>query len=105
MTTAEQSTPRSGRTRTLQDDLLEDLRRAAPMPAAAPAADLPVLQPAERPGPADPETPTLELRVTPRRWTAPSARLLGGSAFVIGAGPVRLCVTGFCGGSGGRAGA
>jgi hypothetical protein len=94
------------RSRTLRDDLLDDLRQAAPMPAAAPVPEISVpvasapvrsVHPAAgRPDPATPETPTLELRVTPRLWWGLRLKTLGeGPGVVIGAGPVQISLTGF----------
>jgi uncharacterized membrane protein len=101
MTTPHPSTPRSGGSRTLQYDLLDDLRQATPMPAgpaspaSSPTGPAPAAAPAVRPT-AEPGTPTLELRVTPRRWTAPRAHRLG-TGFVIGVGPVQLSCGGWAG--------
>jgi hypothetical protein len=100
MTATEHAGPRSARRSTLRDDLLDDLRHAAPMSAVQPtadqpAADQPVPVSAERPDATDPETPTLELRVTPRRWSAPSMRLpSSGVGLVVTAGPLRVSLTG-----------
>jgi hypothetical protein len=105
MTATEHAGTRSARHSTLRDDLLDDLRHAAPMsavqptavqPAAdQPTADQPVPVSAERPDATDPETPTLELRVTPRRWSAPSMRLpSSGVGLVVTAGPLRVSLTG-----------
>jgi hypothetical protein len=95
MTATEHAGPRSARPSTLRDDLLDDLRQAAPMSAVPPTADQSVPVPAGRPDAADPETPTLELRVTPRRWSAPSVQLPGaGVGLVVTAGPLRISLTG-----------
>ena len=106
MTAATQSTPRTARTRALREDLLDDLRQAAPMPATPPTPELsvPVVprpagsvrRPAPRPAPVDTGTPAVELRVTPQRWWGLRLRTLGETpGVVIGAGPVQLSVTGF----------
>ena len=105
-TTTAQSSPSPVRTRSLREDLLDDLRQAAPMPAAPPTPELsvPVVPRAvgsargrvARPAPVDPGTPALELRVTPQRWWGLRLRTLGETpGVVIGAGPVQLSVTGF----------
>lgn len=105
-TTTAQSSPSPVRTRTLREDLLNDLRHAAPMPTAPPPPEMsvPVVgrpvewmrPPAGRPAPGDPGTPALELRVTPQRWWGLRLRTLGETpGVVIGAGPVQLSVTGF----------
>jgi hypothetical protein len=106
MTGTAPSTPRPVRTRPLRDDLLDDLRQAAPMPTAPPRSDIPVPvvsapigsvpQPAVRPAPAAPETPTLELCVTPKLWWGFRMKTLGETpGVVIGAGPVQISLTGF----------
>jgi hypothetical protein len=96
MTSTDHPTQQPARPRTLRDDLLDDLLRAAPMPARQPTADSPTSVPAERPDATDPGTPTLELRLTPRRWSAPSMRPLPrGAGLVVCAGPVRVSLTGF----------
>ena len=100
------STPRPVRPRALRDDLLDDLRQAAPMPTAplkpeipvpvvsAPAGSAP--RPVGRPAPAAPETPTRELCVMPRFWWGFRMKTLGEApGVVIGAGPVQISLTGF----------
>jgi hypothetical protein len=100
MSTTDQSTARPMRTRTLRDDLLDDLRRAAPMPAAQPERDVPApvataVRPAGPP-PAGTEAPTVGIAVTPRLWWGVRMATLGeGPGVVIGAGPVRISLTGF----------
>jgi hypothetical protein len=90
MTATNRSTPRPVRTRPLRDDLLDDLRQAAPMPTAPPKPDVPV------PVVAAPETPTLELCVTPKLWWGFRMKTLGETpGVVIGAGPVQISLTGF----------
>lgn len=100
MTTMERTTPRSPRPRRLQDDLLADLRQAAPVPIPGPEVDRPAPRPspppAERPIPPAPRTPTIEVRVTPLRWSAPSLRNPGaGTGLVLTAGPIRVAFRGF----------
>jgi hypothetical protein len=107
MSTTDQSTARTMRTRpmrtrTLRDDLLDDLRRAAPMPAAQPARDVPVPVPVAttpRPAarrPAGTEAPTVDIAVSPRFWWGLRMKTLSeGPGVVIGAGPVRISLTGF----------
>ena len=86
----------TGRTRKLQDDLLDDLRRAAPMPVARPTMTHPAPGPAERPDSTDVDALTLEVRVTPRRWSAPGMRTsASGMGFVVIAGPVQLSFSRF----------
>jgi hypothetical protein len=96
MTTADKSRPRAKRPRALQDDLLADLRQAAPMPVAHPVQHA-APPPEERRGTAwvqtPTPTPTLELRVTLWQWSAPGVRRLRGSV-VLTAGPVRISLTG-----------
>jgi hypothetical protein len=101
MNATDQVTARPSRTRRLGDDLLDDLRQAAPMPVARPARGVPVqVAPAprnlEQPRPAPAEAPTVELAVTPRLWWGLRMKTLGeGPGVVIGAGPVRISLTGF----------
>jgi hypothetical protein len=91
MSTTKHSAPGSRRTRTLQDDLLDDLRQAAPLPVARPSSDHPVPTPAERLGSTDPEALTVELRLTPRCWSALSVRTPPiGAGLVVTAGPLQL---------------
>ena len=70
--------------RTLQDDLLDDLRQAPVRPAAAPAT--------ARAEDAAPEpAPAVELRITPRTWSAAGwTRRPGGDGVTISLGPVCL---------------
>jgi hypothetical protein len=71
----------SARRRTLQDDLLDDLRQAPVRPAPAPA-------PAQE---AIAAAPAVELRITPRAWSAAGwTRRPGGDGVTISLGPVRL---------------
>jgi hypothetical protein len=106
MSTTDQSTARSMRTRpmrsrSLGDDLLDDLRQAAPMPVPAPARGVPVPvvsvpRTVERPRPAVTGAPTIDVAVTPRFWWGLRMKTLSeGPGIVIGAGPVRLSLTGF----------
>jgi hypothetical protein len=98
MSATDQSTARPMRTRpmrnrTLGDELLDDLRRAAPMPVAQPSREVAV--PVES-VPATAETPTIDVQVTPRLWWGLRMKTLGeGPGVVIGAGPVRISFTGF----------
>jgi hypothetical protein len=95
MSAADQATRGSMRTRTLRDDLLDDLRKAAPMPAAQPAREVSVPVPIEHPRPADP-APTVDIAVTPRFWWGLRMKTLSeGPGVVIGAGPVRISLSGF----------
>jgi hypothetical protein len=98
MTTTGQPTPRTARARTLRDELLDDLRQAAPMPAArtAPAVSVSVSRPVEQPPRPAPERPTVELRATRKLWWGLRLKTLGeGPGFVVGAGPVQISLTGF----------
>jgi hypothetical protein len=96
MTIEEPTAPSSLRPRTLQDDLLADLRQAVPMPIPRLEADPSGSRPAEPSQRTDGETPTVHVRLTPRHWSAPSLSPGGaGTGLVITAGPVRVSVTGF----------
>ncbi len=94
MTTADKIGPRAKRPRALQDDLLDDLRQAAPMPVPHPVHPA---APEVRRGTAWVQTPTprptLEVRVTLGRWSTPGVRRLRGGV-VLSAGPVRISLTG-----------
>ncbi len=96
MTTADKIGPRAKRPRALQDDLLDDLRQAAPMPVPHPVHRA-APPPEARRGTAwvqtPTPTPTLELRVTLWQWSAPGVRPLRGGV-VLSAGPVRISLTG-----------
>jgi hypothetical protein len=106
MTATAPSIPGAARPRSLRDDLLDDLRHAAPMPTAPPKHDIPVPvasapgrpapRPAGVPAPAAPETPTVELCVAPKFWWGFRMKTLGETpGVVIGAGPVQISLTGF----------
>jgi hypothetical protein len=75
----------------LQDDLLADLQQAAPIPVTRPEAGPPA---ATATAPVE-ETPTVALRLTPRRWARPSLSSPLGGPLELAAGPVRISVTGF----------
>ena len=96
MTTADKIGPRAKRSRALQDDLLDDLRQAAPMPVPHPVHRA-APPPEERRGTAwvrtPMSTPTLELRVTLWQWSAPGVRRLR-DGVALSAGPVRISLTG-----------
>lgn len=79
------------RGRSLRDDLLHDLQQGPSRPLT-PAAPTPSPSPAPRPSStAPPETPSVELRITPRSWSPVGWSLLpSGAGFVVSAGPVRL---------------
>jgi hypothetical protein len=90
MTTA----PRSGaRRRSLQDDLLDDLRRgpdSATSGTAASAASPPSTAPSAG-ALATARTAALELRITPRSWSSARwARRSDGDGLTISLGPVCL---------------
>lgn len=96
MTTMERTTTPSPRPRRLQDELLADLRQTAPLPIARPEVNRSASVPAERRPSKDPQTPTIDVRVTPLRWSAPSLRPHGtGKGLVLTAGPIRVSLTGF----------
>ena len=91
MSTTNVPATRSRRPRALQEDLLDDLRQAAPMPVAQPCRDQSASVPAERSGSTEPEALTIELRLTPRRWSALSVRTPPvGAGLVVTAGPLHL---------------
>jgi hypothetical protein len=89
------------RGRTLGAELLEDLRQAAPMPVAQPTREVavpvaPVPPTAEGRPATEADAPTIDIRVTPRLWWGLRMKTLGeGPGVVIGAGPVRISLSGF----------
>ena len=92
MTTA----PRSGaRPRSLQDDLLDDLRRGPDRAGAAPVTASSVASPPEA-APrvsalAPTPTPAVELRITPRSWSSAGwTRRPEGDGLTVNLGPVCL---------------
>jgi len=94
MTGTENLLPRTPRTRSLQDDLLQDLRRATPLPPRPGAVRPRGAQPPAGGGePRDRGTDaaTVEVRVTRSRWTSLRVRSNPGrSGFEVSAGPLRL---------------
>ncbi|SDY91235.1 hypothetical protein SAMN05661080_04992 [Modestobacter sp. DSM 44400] len=89
MTTDPSPAARSSRSRTMHNDLLQDLRQAAPPAVRPPVEDRPPRPPRLTP----PQTPAAELRFTPRRWSNPALRRLpGGDGLVLHLGPLQLTV-------------
>jgi hypothetical protein len=88
--------PRSGtRRRSLQEDLLDDLRQGPARPAAAPvtALSLPPLREQAAPAASDLPSPALELRITPRSWASAGwTRRSGGDGLTISLGPLCLSI-------------
>ena len=84
--------PRSPKPRSLQDDLLQDLRRTTPLPPrpSSPAARSRGEQPTGAKGRGT-DAATVEVRVTRSRWTSLRVRSNPGrSGFEVSAGPLRL---------------
>ena len=92
MTTTEPGHTEQDRPRSLQDELLDDLRQAAPMPGPQPAQ-----RRSAKPKPRDPaeQTPSgVELSLRPQRWSGLRMRPLPNrTGLVVSAGPVRLSLT------------
>jgi hypothetical protein len=89
MTATENLPDEAARPRTLQDDLLQDLRLTAPMPDPRPGAQRPR---AKRPViDADARARGVELRVTRNPWVSPSMRLAQ-QGLVLRAGPISVSV-------------
>jgi hypothetical protein len=89
VTGTENPLPRSPRARSLQDDLLQDLRRTTPLPPRPSSAAR------SRGGQAgtarSTEAATVEVRVSRSRWTSLRVRSNPGrSGFELSAGPLRL---------------
>jgi hypothetical protein len=89
MTASATSASEAPRPRTLQDDLLEDLRQTAPMPDPRPGPPRPRAKraPLETGAPA----PAVELRVARNPWRSPSMRLAS-KGVVLSAGPISVTV-------------
>jgi hypothetical protein len=83
------ATATASSSRSLQDDLLQDLRQTAPMPDPRPGTGRP------RPKPDEMQTgstqPAVEVRVTRTRWLSPSMRLAR-KGLVVSAGPISVSV-------------
>ncbi len=86
--------PHAGRGRTMQDELLHDLRQATPMPIVPTAVEEAPVHPPEGPRPRERQTPLLRVEVTLQRWSWLRARVLpGASGLSVGIGPVRMSWT------------
>jgi hypothetical protein len=83
--TASENTPPP---RTLQEELLQDLRQTAPMPDPRPGKQRRAKRPPIQPAAA---APGVELRVTRTRWLPPSMRLAS-KGVVLSAGPISVSV-------------
>jgi len=82
---------RGGRGRTMQDDLLYDLRQATPMPIVPTAVERAPRRPPEGQVTHDRQTPSLHLHVTLQRWSWPRLCVLPDrSGLSVGIGPVRV---------------
>ncbi|SES73800.1 hypothetical protein SAMN04488546_0324 [Geodermatophilus poikilotrophus] len=87
-------TPSAGRGRTMQDELLHDLRQATPVPIVPTAGEQAASQPLQGPGPRERQAPLLQVQVTVQRWSWPRARVLPGArGLSVGIGPVRVSWT------------
>jgi hypothetical protein len=86
--TASATSP-SGRARTFQDDLLQDLQQTAPMPDPRPGAARP--RPKRNPMETGASSPAVELRLTRNPWRSPSMRLAS-KGVVLSAGPISVTV-------------
>jgi hypothetical protein len=82
------------RRRSLTDDLLADLEQGAPRtpsPAAAAPKQASVAPPPVHDPDDGPQTPTVELRITPRSWSpAGVASLPDGGGVAVSLGPLRV---------------
>ena len=80
--TADRPTTRSPGTRSRQDDLLEDLRATTPVPAPLQRPTIPT---------AAPGTPSVEVRLTPLRWSLPGAAPVAEpSGVLLSLGPLQV---------------
>jgi len=82
---------------TLQDELLADLRVAAPIPVTPPKPEAPEAESPAPPAPSADQTPTVSLRLTPWRWSRPSVDNVTGerTTLKLSAGPLQLSLNGF----------
>jgi hypothetical protein len=91
MTGTENLLPRAPKPSSLQDDLLQDLRRTTPLPPRAASAGR---ARGEQPGSGtqrSADAATVEVRVSRSRWTSLRVRSNPGrSGFEVSAGPLRL---------------
>jgi hypothetical protein len=84
------------RRRSLSDDLLEDLKQGAPrtpspMPARPATAAVVAAPEVEEATPESAQTPTVELRITPRSWSpAGVTPLPEGGGVAVSLGPLRV---------------
>jgi hypothetical protein len=79
--------------RSLSDDLLDDLKQGAPRPPTrpAPSAEAATAAVPREAVPPAPQTPTVELRITPRAWSAAGvAPLPDGGGLAVSLGPLRV---------------
>lgn len=92
MTDTQDRTPRPSRPSTLQDDLLDDLRRTTP--AAAPPPSGPRAGATGTPAPPAPEEEsTVPRQITPTRWLAVSLQQAAGRRRVLlTAGPLSVSI-------------
>jgi hypothetical protein len=82
------------RPRTMRDDLLQDLRQAAPMPIVPTKQGRSMEERAAPPEPANPTVPTLELRLTLQHWSRPRVlAVTGDQGLALSIGPIRLSVS------------
>jgi hypothetical protein len=92
--TPENPLPRAPRTRSLQDDLMQDLRRTTPLPPRPTSSAVRSRggQPESGAAPGrSSDNATVEVRVTRSRWTSLRVRSNPGrSGFEVSAGPLRL---------------
>jgi hypothetical protein len=88
MTGTENLLPRTPRPRSLQDDLLQDLRRTTPLSPQPSSAARPR---GEQAGTDRTDGATVEVRVTRSRWSSLRVRSNPGrSGIEVSAGPLRL---------------
>jgi hypothetical protein len=82
------------RRRSLTDDLLADLEQGAPRtPTPSTPPNRPAVPTPEPPAPVaeTPQSPTVELRITPRSWaSAAVAPLPDGGGVAVSLGPLRV---------------
>jgi hypothetical protein len=87
-------TPPSDARRSLSDDLLDDLKQGAPrLPVRQAATPEPAFVPSVRePVVTAPQTPTVEVRITPRSWSGASLEPLPDRGLAVRLGPLRVAL-------------
>ncbi|MGZ4540741.1 MAG: hypothetical protein ACXVXS_16640 [Blastococcus sp.] len=88
------ATGNSARPGSLQEDLLQDLMHTVPLPGLRSAGGRAPAAARTGGGTGRGQAPTVELSVTPTRWTSPSVRSMPGRpGLILRAGPIRVSLS------------